>query len=66
MNGDITIWSNDVFQSIVNKLEKFLPELNRESWPSTIEVNESVPYRDFVHVHKKKRLGTRFIKVTHD
>lgn len=61
--GDISIWSRDTFPTIKNKLDEFVPELNRDDWPSTVESNENVPYEKFVLPQKKKKIGTRFIRV---
>lgn len=59
-------WATDAFPSICNRLDKFLPELNRDEWPSTAESNEIVSYDKLVRVHKPKKLGTRFIRVVQD
>lgn len=59
-------WRLDAFPSICNRLDKFLPELNRDEWPPTAEQNDIVSYDKLVRVHKQKKLGTRFIKVIQD
>ena len=59
-------WTTDAFPSICNRLERFLPELNRDEWPPTAETNEIVSYDKLVRVHKHKKLGTRFIRVIQD
>lgn len=53
---------NELVESIVNKLESFVPQLNRDSWPSTAEQSIVVPY-GLVKKRKTKRIGTRFIKI---
>jgi hypothetical protein len=62
-DGDAGLWKSDIFPSIYRKLDEFLPNLNRDEWPSTAENIENLPYEDFVQPQKKKKLGTRFIKV---
>ncbi len=63
-SGDIGLWTSDIYQTIYQKMESFLPELNRDDWPSTAESYENVPYGEFVQPQKTKKLGTRFIKVS--
>lgn len=65
-DGNVTNWNQDIFQSILKKLDVFQDQLNRDEWPSTGEFTEVVPYKDFVQVKKQKRLGTRFIKINRD
>jgi hypothetical protein len=50
----------------MNKLDLFLPELNRDNWPSTAESYQMTPYEEYVQPQKKKKIGTRFIKVIKD
>lgn len=52
----------DLNVSIVSKLESFIPNLNRDTWPSTAEQAVFVPYL-VVKRRKQKKIGTRFIKV---
>lgn len=59
-------WSHDIFPSILRKLENFLPELNRDQWPSTGESTELVPYKSSVRTTTHKKLGTRLLKITRD
>lgn len=65
-DGNPYSWSKDIFQSILSKLDKFLPDLNRDDWPSTGESYEAVPYKEFVKIPKPKKLGTRLLKITRD
>ena len=65
-DGNPMVWQNDIFPSILRKLNKFIPELNRDNWPTTGEVSEFVPYKDFVRKIKNKKFGTRFIKISND
>ena len=65
-DGSPYTWSQDIFQSILKKLEIFLPELNRDEWPSTGESTEVVPYKEFVRTNERIRLGTRLLKITRD
>ena len=65
-DGSATHWNQDIFQSIIQKLDVFLPELNRDELPSTAESNELLSYGDLVRVRKKKKYGIRFIRVEKD
>lgn len=53
---------NELIGTIVNKLESFIPGLNRDEWPSTAEQSVVVPYA-LVKDKKRKKIGSRFIKV---
>lgn len=64
--GKLSFWQSDIFQTIKRKLDGFLPNINKDGLPPTAESNEIVSYKDFVQQRKKKKLGTRFIKITHD
>jgi hypothetical protein len=64
-NGDIGIWSVNVYDSIIARLNDFVGRVDYENLPSTSESNESVSYSQ-VRESKTKRLGTRFIRVTRD
>lgn len=59
-------WGNDILQNIVNRLDKFLPTLDRDNWPSTLETFESFDYEDSVREIERKKLGTRLLKVIRD
>jgi hypothetical protein len=65
-NGDAGFWNKDTYSTIMNKLDLFLPELNRDNWPSTAESYQMTPYEEYVQPQKKKKIGTRFIKVIKD
>lgn len=65
-DGNPYSWSQDIFQSILKKLDKFLPELNRDEWPSTGESTEVVSYKELVRTNERKKLGTRLLKITRD
>ena len=65
-DGSASFWSQDIFQSILKKLDKFLPDLNRDELLSTAESNELLSYGDLVRERKKKKFGIRFIKVEKD
>ncbi len=58
-------WNSDLFNSIVNRLKSFLPELNRDSLPSTGESTELVLYES-VRKTTNKKIGARLLKVTRD
>jgi len=61
-SGDIMSWKFNIFKNIIAKLNKFMPTLNRDSWPTTSEEYKVVPY-ETIRKHKSKKLGTRFIRV---
>ena len=63
LSGTSASWSNDLFSCIVKRLDKMLPELNRENWTTTAESVLSLKYKDLVRKRAQKKLGTRFIKV---
>ncbi len=58
-------WDHTLFNNIVTRLNSFLPELDREGWPSTGESTEVVLY-ETVRKKKAKRIGTRLLKVPKD
>lgn len=47
---------------ILNKLDEFLPTLDRDKWPTTVASSITVPYT-VVRKKKKSRMGVRFLKV---
>src|SRR5581483_5666112 len=51
-------WDFNIIDNIMARLGKFLPELNRDDWPSTGETTEIVPY-ETVRRKKSKRIGTK-------
>jgi uncharacterized protein YktA (UPF0223 family) len=59
---DLKSWKVNVFDVLISKLNDLIPNLNRDNWPSTSEVNEIVPYSRVREV-KNKRFGSRFIKI---
>ena len=52
----------ELIDTMVAKVEGFIPELNRDTWPSAAEQALVVPY-DLVRKRKQTRIGARFIKV---
>lgn len=59
-------WNHDIFPSILNKLDKFMPLLDRDTWPSTGEFMEVVSYKKNVRKIKAKKLGVRLLKINKD
>lgn len=55
-------WDLNLFNGIFNRINSFIPELNRESWPSTGEIHETVSYST-VRKRKLKQMGCKFIKI---
>lgn len=64
-DGTVYSWKHDLFQNIAKRLNRFLPELNRDAWPSTAESREVVLYETVRKLNTKK-LGTRLLKITRD
>jgi hypothetical protein len=65
-DGNPNNWENDIFQSIVHKLDNFIPKLDRDTWPSTGETLETVSYKKLVRTTDAKKLGTRLLRVPKD
>jgi hypothetical protein len=63
--GNKAVWNADTFNNITSKLNSFLPDLSRDQWPSTSEVDEIVKY-DVVRKKKVKKIGARLLKITRD
>lgn len=53
---------NELTEIIVNRLDGFIPTLNRDEWPSTAEQSVIAPYA-LVRKRKSKKIGTRFISI---
>jgi len=49
---------------MISRLSDFIPPLNRNLWPTTLEVSEVLPYT-LVREKRAKLLGSRLIKVLH-
>ncbi len=64
-DGTAHSWNETLFNNITNRLNSFLPGLNRDDWPSTGESNEIVLY-DSVRKTKNKKIGARLLKVMRD
>jgi hypothetical protein len=61
-SGDKSSWNSNIFDHLVVKLKGMYETMDRDSWPSSAEREEIVPY-DSVRKIKNKKLGSRFIKV---
>lgn len=59
------VWNVSLFDSIITRLNKFVPDINRDKLPTGSELTEEVSYEK-VRVRKIKRMGARFIKVQQD
>jgi len=63
---DKSNWKYSLLDSTIAKLNKIFPSVaDRDSWPSTAESNNIVPY-DFVRKIKNKKFGARFIKINRE
>ena len=62
VSGSKSYWKNEIFLYIKNNLLNLVPYSDRESWPTTeeIEINANVSQ---IREPKNKRLGTRFVKI---
>lgn len=58
-------WEPTFFNHVIMKLDDFLPGLDRDQWPTTSETNQIVPY-DNVRKLKRRKLGTRLLKIIRD
>ena len=56
------LWKQSLLDGIMVKLNSLAIDFNRDNWPSSVESYKVVPY-DRVRRMKRKKLGTRFIKV---
>jgi hypothetical protein len=63
-NGPDT-WDFNILNNIMARLHTFMPDLNRDDWPTTGESTEIVPY-ETVRKKKAKRIGTKLLKVPRD
>jgi hypothetical protein len=63
--GNVDSWDFDIINSIITKLNEFLPTIDKDQLPSTGNVLETVPY-DLVRTRKLKRIGTRLLKIPKD
>jgi sporulation protein YlmC with PRC-barrel domain len=64
-SGDKASWSSNLIDHLLVKLDKVYEKMDRDSWPSSSETNDIVPY-DSVRKIKNKKLGSRFIKINRD
>lgn len=60
-SGDLKTWGPHLFDGLIVKLNSFLPTLDRENWPSPVEVYEGVD-REQVRKRSERRFGTRFLR----
>ncbi len=58
-------WETAFFRHVTMKLNDFLPNLDRDKWPTTTESNQIVPY-DTVRKIKRRKLGTKLLKIIRD
>jgi hypothetical protein len=58
-------WDINIINIILSKLNKFIPNINRESLPSAVESEDVVLYES-VRKYKTKKMGSKFIKIERD
>lgn len=63
--GDARSWDGSLFDSIVTRLNSFLPGVDRNALPGTSEGVAEVPF-SAVRERRSKRVGARFVKVPRD
>lgn len=65
LNGDHRGWKNDIFKIISSKVDRFLPEIDRNQLPTTGESYELIDYKN-VRKMKSLKFGTKLLKVSCD
>lgn len=65
-NGNVHSWSNDIFPNIVNRLNQFLPEVDRDLLPTTSESWKNVSYKEKVEIKEVIKLGRKLFKINRD
>ena len=65
-SGTVDMWNQDILQGIVNRLNAFLPELDRDNWPTTSEVLELVSYKETVRTIEPLKIGMRLLNINRD
>jgi len=63
--GNPALWNVNIFDSVIARLNTFLPTIDRDALPTGSEITERVPYKK-VRKREAKRLGLKFIKVEQD
>jgi hypothetical protein len=63
--GNPTSWELDIINTLVNRVNDFLPFIDKDKLPGIGQSLEFVSY-DIVRVKKLKKIGTRFIKLPKD
>jgi len=58
-------WEPAYFSHVTMRLNEFLPNLDRDRWPTTTETYQITPY-DSVRKIKRRKLGTRLLKPIKD
>lgn len=59
-------WNQDIIPNIMKRLEEFIPSLDRDQWPTTGESLDIVNYEDAIREIKKKKFGTKLLKINRD
>ena len=63
--GDPAAWKSSIYDSVAARLKMFLPDIDRDSLPTTSESVTTVPF-SVVKEHKSRRIGAKFVKVHRD
>ena len=58
-------WDYNILNNVMTRLHNFMPDLDRDTWPSTGESTEIIPYES-VRQKKSLRIGTRLLRVPKD
>lgn len=65
LNGDHRGWKNNIFKIISSKIDKFLPEIDKNDFPATGESFDLVDYNKVKEI-KSLKFGTKLLKVSYD
>jgi hypothetical protein len=63
--GNEASWDSNIINSILSKLDGFLPSLDRDTWPSTEELEEVLDFSKVVE-YRAKKLGVHFLSSAKD
>lgn len=64
-SGRPDTWDFNIINNVMVRLHAFMPDLDRDEWPSTGESTEVVDYKS-VRRKKAQRIGTKLLKVPKD
>jgi hypothetical protein len=65
-DGSVDTWNQDIAQNIVNRLNSFLPDLDRDNWPTTSETYDKVSFEDNVRTVEPLKIGKKLLMINRD